>query len=72
MPKKAKVTRRLNHKLLDKFVGHVLDRYRNGEKDRLWGISMIGHLAAALDLPADEGDDPNSFMKAILERGEDD
>jgi hypothetical protein len=53
-----------DHGLLDKFLGVILDRYREGGQTRVQAISMIAHLVAAIDLEG--GDDPRAYMKAII------
>ena len=54
-----------DHELLNEFLGYVLDRHKNGEKERAVAIADIAHLIAAVDL-GDAGDDPKSFMNAII------
>jgi hypothetical protein len=54
-----------DHELLNEFLGYVLDRHKTGEKERAVAIADIAHLIAAVDL-GDAGDDPKSYMNAIL------
>jgi hypothetical protein len=63
--------RRVDMKLLEDFLGHILDRYRNGNIDRAVAIGEINHLVAALDPGSEKGDDPNAYMNAVLAGDED-
>jgi hypothetical protein len=55
-----------DHKLLDMFLGHILDAHKKGEKDKLTAIGELAHLCAALDI-GEQGDDPRAFMLAVIE-----
>ena len=57
----------LDHDLLARFLAHVLDAHKAGLKSREDAIADIAHLASALDKGAGVGDDPNAYMRAILE-----
>lgn len=63
---------RVNQKLMDEFLGLVLDRYRDSKESRASAIGVIGHLIVALDLPEGEGDVPNSYMKGAMSEMRDD
>lgn len=64
---------KIDHKLLDKFLGHVLDRYKSGDVDRSRAIGAIAHLVAAVDLPEEAGpSDPSDYMNAVLDGDLDD
>ena len=56
---------RIYHVLLDKFLGCILDRHKDGSLTRLEAIGDIAHLVAAVDIP--DGDDFRAYMKAKIE-----
>jgi hypothetical protein len=60
------VAGRIDHKLLDKFLGYVLDRHKDGEMSKSSAIGALAHLVAAMDLPEGEGSDPTHYMKAVI------
>jgi hypothetical protein len=64
------MARRIDHDLLDRFLAHVLDAYKGGLKSQTDAIADLAHLVAALDLPPGTGDDPNAYMRAIIEKGD--
>lgn len=63
IPKKGRLTNK-DHTLLDKFLAHVLDRYKGGAIDRASAIADIAHLVAAVDLP--DGDDWAAYMRVKI------
>jgi hypothetical protein len=66
------VSDRIDHELLDKFLQHILDRYKAGKTSQPEAIGSIAHLIAALDLPLGQGDDPTKYMTAVLAGDDDD
>jgi hypothetical protein len=68
----AAMTQRVNHKLLDQFLAHVLGAFKAGTKTQGDATADLAHLIAALDLGPGKGDDPNAYMTAIIEKTEDD
>ena len=57
---------KIDHELLDEFLGHVLDRYKAGEMDRGLAVSRIAFLVAAVALPEGERSDPTKYMRSVL------
>jgi hypothetical protein len=51
--------------LLDRYIGVVLDRYRESKRDRLEAIGDIAHLVALI--LRDEGGDPKAYMQAVVQ-----
>jgi hypothetical protein len=45
----------IDHKLLDKFLGHVLDRYKAGDIDVTTAVNRIAFLVATVALPGAKG-----------------
>jgi len=41
----------IDHKLLDKFLGHVLDRYKAGDIDLTTAVNRIAFLVETVALP---------------------
>jgi hypothetical protein len=58
---------RIDHDLLDKFLTFVLDGYKAGLKTKDDAMADLAHLVTALDKGPGLGDDPNAYMKAILD-----
>jgi len=59
-----------DYKLLDVFLGIVLDRYKDGALPRGEAIGRLAHLVSALDQP--DNDDPRAYMSAVVvDEGED-
>jgi hypothetical protein len=56
----------IDHKLLDKFLGHVLDRYNAGDIDRTTAVNTIAFLVATVALPGGEGAGPAKYMQNAL------
>jgi hypothetical protein len=56
---------RLDHKLLEDFLGSVLDRYKAGTLSRASAIGIVDHLFAALEIP-NWGSNPTNYMKKVL------
>jgi hypothetical protein len=54
----------LDQDLLDRFLGSVLDAYKDGTITQSVAIGDIAHMVVALNLTT--GDDPNKYMKAKL------
>ncbi len=67
MPKHPK---RIDHKLLEKFLDTVLTAYKKGEKSKSIAHGEISYLISTLALPPRTDDDPNAYMKAILGNGD--
>jgi hypothetical protein len=63
---------RVDHDLLDRFLAHVLECHKAGTKTQSEAIADLAHLIAALDLGPGEGDDPNAYMRAIIEKPDED
>lgn len=61
------MSNRIDHRLLDKFLGYVLDKYKSGDVSQSSAIGTIAHLVGALDLPPEsEPDNPTDYMNAVL------
>ena len=60
------MTERIDHKLMDEFLGYVLDRYKDGTKGRNSAIGVIGHILYGMNLPAEYASDPNNHMRNVL------
>jgi hypothetical protein len=52
------------YKLLERFIGVVLDRHVAGTTDRSRAIGQIAHIVAAID--RDDGDNPQRYMDAVI------
>ena len=63
---KRKAHYEIDHRLLDEFLGYVLDRYKAGEMDRGLAASRIAFLVAAVALPEGERSDPTKYMQSVL------
>lgn len=63
------MTERVNPKLLNDFLGYVLDCHKSGNLSRTAAIGAIDHLIASLDLPGDVGSDPTNYMKNVMASG---
>ena len=50
--------REIDHKLLDRFLGYILDRYKTGKVGRESAVNRIAFLVAAVALPEGEGANP--------------
>jgi hypothetical protein len=57
---------RIDGKLMDEFLGCVLDCYKDGTKSRPSAIGIIGHILYGMNLPRDVASDPNHYMRAVL------
>jgi len=58
----------IDHKLLDRFLGHVLDRYSAGDIDRTTAVNTIEFLVETVALPGGEGAGPAKYMQNVLAR----
>jgi len=58
--------REIDHKLLDRFLGYILDRYKTGKVGRESAVNRIAFLVAAVALPEGEGANPTKYMHAVL------
>ena len=56
----------IDHELLDKFLGHVLDRYKAGDIDLTTAVNGIAFLVATVALPGGEGASPAKYMQSVL------
>jgi hypothetical protein len=56
----------IDHELLDKFLGHVLDRYNAGDIDRTTAVKRIALLVETVALPGGEGAGPANYMQNVL------
>jgi hypothetical protein len=66
----TKMATSVDFKLLDKFVGRVLDEYKSGRMTKSRAIGHLGHLIGGLGVPEDRRSDPNRFMtNALAEMG---
>jgi hypothetical protein len=59
---------KLDPKLLQDFLGFVLDQYKHGEISRTSAVGWIDHLFGALEAPPGTGSDPARYMRVILGR----
>ena len=53
----------IDHKLLDRFLGHVLDRYSAGDIDRTTAVNTIEFLVETVALPGGEGAGPAKLCR---------
>ena len=56
----------IDHKLLQKFLGHVLDRYKAGDIDLTTAVNGIAFLVETVALPGGEGAGPANYMQNVL------
>ena len=56
----------IDHKLLDKFLAHVLDRYKAGDIDLATAVERIAFLVETVALPGGEGAGPAKYMQNVL------
>ena len=56
----------IDHKLLQKFLGHVLDRYKAGDIDLKTAVNGIAFLVETVALPGGEGAAPARYMQNVL------
>ena len=56
----------IDQKLLDKFLGYVLDRYKADDIDLTTAVNRIAFLVAAVALPEGEGANPASYMHNVM------
>ena len=57
---------RIDGKLMDEFLGCVLDRHKDGTNSRTHTIGIIGHLLYGMNLPKDIASEPNHYMRSVL------
>jgi hypothetical protein len=68
----AAMAQRVDHKLLDQFLAHVLGAFKAGMKTQSDATANLAHLIAALDQDPGKGEDLNAYLRATIERTEDD
>ena len=56
----------IDHKLLEKFLGRILDRYKAGEIDLTTAVNRIAFLVETVALPGGEGAAPAKYMQNVL------
>jgi hypothetical protein len=56
----------IDHKLLDKFLGHVLDRYKAGKINHRLAVNRIAFLVTTVALSEEEGSNPTHYMQSVL------
>jgi hypothetical protein len=56
----------IDHELLNKFLGHVLDRYKAGDTDLATAVKRIAFLVGTVALPGGEGAAPAKYVQNVL------
>ena len=56
----------IDHKLLQKFLGRVLDRYKAGDIELATAVKRIALLVETIALPGGEGAGPANYMQNML------